>query len=156
MEKFEKAAVILGFLKDVNHLLKQGMKEMFRDYELTIPQLGVVHVLMKKEKAKVSEISDQLKLKDSTVSGILDRLEAQGLVERTRSKEDRRVVYVRLSDKFKALHSDLHNRMNEYVEILLSNAGEEELSKIIDGLGTLKRVLESNVGTGGGIREQNN
>ncbi|MEW6446691.1 MAG: MarR family transcriptional regulator [Bacillota bacterium] len=156
MEKCERGAVILSFLKDVNHLLKQGMKKVFRDYELTIPQLGVVHVLMKREKAKVSEISDQLKLKDSTVSGILDRLEAQGLVERTRSKEDRRVVYVRLSDKFKALHSDLHSRMNKYLEILLSSASEEELGKIIDGLGTLKKILESNVGTGGGIRERNN
>ncbi|MCL6559807.1 MAG: MarR family transcriptional regulator [Firmicutes bacterium] len=156
MDKLQKSALILSSLKDIHLLLKQGMKKVFRDYDLTIPQLGVVHVLMKKEKAKVSEIGNQLKLKDSTVSGILDRLEAQGLVERTRSKEDRRVVYVRLSDKFKVLHSDLHNRMNEYMEILLSNADEEELSKIIDGLGTLKRVLESNVGTGGGIREQNN
>jgi DNA-binding MarR family transcriptional regulator len=155
MGKFEKGAVILGSIKDINLLLKRGMKKVFCNYELTIPQLGVVSVLRKRGEAKVSEISEELKLKDSTVSGILDRLEAQGFVERTRSRDDRRVVYVRLSDKFKALYSDLHTKMNEYMDILLSNAGEEELNKIIDGLETLKKILENNI-TGGDVHEQNN
>ncbi|MEW6173900.1 MAG: MarR family transcriptional regulator, partial [Bacillota bacterium] len=134
-------------------LLKQGMKKVFHNTELTIPQLGVVSVLRKKGEAKVSEISEELKLKDSTVSGILDRLEAQGFVERTRSREDRRVVYVRLSDKFEALHGDLHAKMNDYMNILLSKAGEEELNRITEGLETLKKILENNINAGGDAHE---
>ncbi|MEW6193175.1 MAG: MarR family transcriptional regulator [Bacillota bacterium] len=155
MGKLEKGTAILRSLKDINLLLNQGMKKVFCHYELTIPQLGVVSVLRKKGEAKVSEISEELKLKDSTVSGILDRLEAQGFVERTRGKDDRRVVYVRLSNEFKALHGDLLAKLNEYMDVLLSNAGEEDLNKILDGLETLKKILENNV-AGGDVHEQNN
>ncbi|MEW6181747.1 MAG: MarR family transcriptional regulator [Bacillota bacterium] len=156
MGRFEKGAAIASLVKDINLLLRQGIKKVFHDTELTIPQLGVVIALRKKGEAKVSEISEELKLKDSTVSGILDRLEAQGFVERTRSREDRRVVYVRLSDKFETLHSDMHAKMNDYMTILLSKAGEEELDKITEGLETLKKILENNINTEGGANEQNN
>ncbi|WP_334109536.1 MarR family winged helix-turn-helix transcriptional regulator [Thermodesulfitimonas autotrophica] len=155
MTGFTKGAKVAALLREVNHLLRQEMRHLFRDAGFTFPQLSVIHVLRKRGRATVHEISAELKLKDSTVSGILDRLEGRGFVTRTRSEKDRRVVHVELTEKFAALHDDLHARVNEYMDAILSRAGEEELYKIVEGLTTLKRVLENNAVARGDTDGQN-
>ena len=47
----------------------------------------------------LSELSERIRAQNSTVTGIIDRMEREGLVVRARSSEDRRVVNIRLTDK---------------------------------------------------------
>lgn len=54
----------------------------------------VLYTLGKHGSMKLSDISEKLSISNSTISGIVDRLEKQKYVERIRSKEDRRVIYV--------------------------------------------------------------
>lgn len=151
MAAFAKGAKVAALLREVNHLLRQEMRHLLRDAGFTFPQLSVIHVLRRGGRATVHEISAALSLKDSTVSGILDRLERRGFITRTRSEKDRRVVYVELTGKFTALHDDLCARVSEYMDAILSRASEEELCKIIEGLTTLKRVLKDNAMARGDI-----
>lgn len=90
---------------------------------------------------KISELSSKLGLSNSTVSGIIDRLEKQEMVERARSKEDKRVVYVSLSPKSEEMRQDFHKRAEENIENILNKGTPEDLDKIIDGLNTLKTLL---------------
>lgn len=91
---------------------------------------------------KVSDLSQKLGLSNSTVSGIIDRLEKQGLVERTRSTEDRRVVYVSVTSKFKDTFQKHFKEAERKFEELISRASPEDLNKIIEGLESLKKILE--------------
>jgi DNA-binding MarR family transcriptional regulator len=90
---------------------------------------------------KVSELSERLGLTNSTVSGILDRLENQGLVERTRSKEDRRVVHVKVTDEFKKQSQKHFDEINKMIEQMMSKAAPEELDIILEGMNTLEKVI---------------
>ena len=47
----------------------------------------------------LSELSERIRAQNSTVTGIIDRMEREGLVVRARSNEDRRVVNIKLTDK---------------------------------------------------------
>jgi DNA-binding MarR family transcriptional regulator len=47
----------------------------------------------------LSELSERIRAQNSTVTGIIDRMEREALVVRTRSTEDRRVVHIKLTDK---------------------------------------------------------
>ncbi|MBU0984485.1 MAG: MarR family transcriptional regulator [candidate division Zixibacteria bacterium] len=60
--------------------------------ELTAPQLVCLGAVVAHEPLTVSGIAQQVYLSPSTVVGILDRLEARGLVRRERDTSDRRVV----------------------------------------------------------------
>jgi DNA-binding MarR family transcriptional regulator len=53
------------------------------------------------------ELSNMMNVKDSSVGRLLDRMERDGLVERVRSQEDRRIVLVQLSEKGKAYREEL-------------------------------------------------
>lgn len=121
--------------------LKRSMRKHYEDFGLTLPQSFVMGTLMKFGEMKISELSQKLNLSNSTVSGIVDRLEKQQWVERTRSEEDRRVVYVNVSPKFQAIHSGIDKKVEELFEELLSKGTPEEIDKILEGLSCLNDVL---------------
>ncbi|MCU0693785.1 MAG: MarR family transcriptional regulator [Polyangiaceae bacterium] len=76
-------------------------------YGLTGPQLTVVKMLESIGDMSLSELSDRIHAKNSTVTGIIDRMEGDGLVVRDRSQRDRRVVHIRLTPKGRALAADV-------------------------------------------------
>ncbi|MCP6657839.1 MarR family transcriptional regulator, partial [Klebsiella pneumoniae] len=67
------------------------------------PQLWTIKVVAGHGPIRVSDLARRLYLHNATVVGIIDRLEALGLVQRTRSREDRRVVMVDLTEDGKNL-----------------------------------------------------
>ena len=82
-------------------------KEVARSAELTGPQLTVLKVLEGLGDISLSELSERIRAQNSTVTGIIDRMEREGLVVRARSTEDRRVVHIRLTEKGARIARDI-------------------------------------------------
>ena len=76
-------------------------------YGLTGPQLAVVKMLEPVSRISLSELSAQIRARNSTVTGIIDRMEREGLVARKRSEADRRVVNIELTDKGRSLAQEI-------------------------------------------------
>ena len=74
-------------------------KELARRAELTGPQLTVLKMLEGVGDLSLTELSERIRAQNSTVTGIIDRMERENLVARARSSEDKRVVYIKLTDK---------------------------------------------------------
>ena len=127
---------------EVEKTLKHSMRKTFEDVGLTMPQCMVIGALIKSGEMKISELSNKVKLSNSTVSGIVDRLENQGLVVRTRSEEDRRTVFVKTTKKVEEIYNGIHKKVEESFENLLSLGTDEEMGKIVEGLNTLNRILK--------------
>jgi MarR family transcriptional regulator, organic hydroperoxide resistance regulator len=134
--------IISKLLRDVNSLVQDNFKEYFCEIGLTPPQIMVAGLLCNKKSMKISEISEKINLSNSTVSGIVDRLEKLDAVRRVRDEKDRRVVRVELTDEFEKINVDFHGKIKNYFESLLSNCNEEDCKKIVDGLETLRGVLQ--------------
>lgn len=128
----------------IMHAIKRDLTCKFQEVNLTAPQGMLIGVLARNKKMKVSDLSEQLQLSNSTVSGIIDRLEKQGLVERTRSDEDRRIVYVSITKKTEEEVMEHYKYAEKKLEDILGNASEKELDEILRGLSILEKVLERN------------
>jgi DNA-binding MarR family transcriptional regulator len=74
-------------------------KGLARQFGLTGPQLTVLKLLESLGDLSLSSLSDRIKAQNSTVTGIIDRMEREELVRRERSEADRRVVLIRLTTK---------------------------------------------------------
>jgi DNA-binding MarR family transcriptional regulator len=74
-------------------------KELARSVDLTGPQLTVLKMLEGLGDLSLSELSERIRAQNSTVTGIIDRMEQAGLVARVRSTEDRRVFKIKLTDR---------------------------------------------------------
>ncbi len=87
--------VILHIMRNLRH---SGM-ELLSEVELSYPQILLLYALLENEPCSISELSQRLRITQGVVSRMVERLVEKGIVERTRDKEDRRVVYVSLSQK---------------------------------------------------------
>ena len=142
MDEINSGIQVVRILKQLKEGIKLHMHQGFRDMNLTGPQGMLIGILAHEENIKISDLSEKLGLSNSTVSGIIDRLESQNLVERTRSSEDRRVVYVNVTENFRENFHQRFNKMEEIFQNILSKATEEERNKIIIGMETLQKVIE--------------
>src|SRR5208337_3966209 len=104
MLRKDECLEVIGLLKEVMVFFKHNMTKAFENSGLTVPQGLLLGELGKYGKMKIHDLGGRLSMTDSTVSGIVDRLEKQGIVERTRSLEDKRVVYVNFSHDYKEMH----------------------------------------------------
>ncbi|SPF42075.1 MarR family protein [Candidatus Desulfosporosinus infrequens] len=141
MENINDSAKVAKLFQEVMHLYKQSMSKVFEATGITAPQGMVLGVLSKEKTLKITELSSKLGLSNSTVSGIVDRLEKQGMVERKRSEQDKRVVYVDIANDFKEMHHNFHQRIEQKIEAAMSKGTPEELAKIFEGLDALKKLL---------------
>jgi DNA-binding MarR family transcriptional regulator len=72
-------------------------RKLLRDLGLTYPQYLVMLVLWERDGVSVSEIGERLFLDSATLTPLLKRIEALGLISRRRAHEDERQVIVSLS-----------------------------------------------------------
>lgn len=75
-----------------------------RSMGLTPPQFDVIAELGGTSGMSCGELAQSTLLAKASLTGILDRLEAKGLVERRRTPHDRRATHVRLTQKGETLH----------------------------------------------------
>ena len=85
------------------HAFNRFYKPMLDRLGLTYPQYLVMLVLWEQDGVAVKEIGERLFLDSGTLTPLLKRLEAAGLVKRTRSREDERQVIVALTAQGEAL-----------------------------------------------------
>ena len=78
-------------------------RKLLRDLELTYPQYLVMLVLWEREEVNVSDICERLFLETPTLTPLLKRLEANGLVRRRRLATDERQVIVTLTAAGRAM-----------------------------------------------------
>ncbi|MFP6683659.1 MAG: MarR family transcriptional regulator [Polyangiaceae bacterium] len=82
-------------------------KGLARQFGLTGPQLTVIKLLEQFGDLSLSSLSERIRANNSTVTGIIDRMERSELVQRERSASDRRMVHIRLTKKGHHLASQI-------------------------------------------------
>jgi DNA-binding MarR family transcriptional regulator len=120
-------------------------KELARRADLTGPQLTVVKILEQIGDLSLSELSERIRAQNSTVTGIIDRMEREGLVVRERSKEDRRVVYIRLTAKGRKLAEEIPVEPMEIFRNALECLSASETRELLKILGKVARHVREAV-----------
>lgn len=129
-------------IRQVDLKINQHINNEVKKIGFTVPQVALIKVLSRNEKMKLGDLSEEMNLANSTISGIVDRLEANGMVERIRCSEDKRVVYVALSKKGKAFAAQFRGIINEYFEGMFQGVSKEKIDVILKGLETLVKVID--------------
>jgi DNA-binding MarR family transcriptional regulator len=114
-------------------------KEQCARLGITATQLNVVKMLQTIGDLSLSELSRQLAATNSTVTGIVDRMVAAGLVAREQSADDRRVWKIRLTADGKALARKIDVAPWEILQSALAALPAAELEQLI---ATLSKIAE--------------
>lgn len=87
-------------------MMTKVYKPLLQALGLTYPQYLAMLVLWERDAITVGEISARLLTDPGSLTPLLKRLEADGLLDRVRSKEDERVVQLYLTERGKALQQE--------------------------------------------------
>ncbi|MBQ9476728.1 MAG: MarR family transcriptional regulator [Bacteroidales bacterium] len=94
-------------LYTASRLITQAYHPLLSEYGLTYPQYLVLLVLWEKDAQPVNDIARRLMLETNTVTPLLKRMEAEGILTRTPGKKDARQMIVSLTDKGSRLQDQL-------------------------------------------------
>lgn len=112
--------------------LRPGQKPA--DLELTLGQLDCLRAISRLETPSMSDLSRELQLPPSSVTGIVDRLVTLGKVQRESDPEDRRVVRVALTAKGRHDRDRYRRHRRERLGRALAALGDEELRALHSAL----------------------
>ena len=127
-------------LTTAQHSVFLKMTEKLSAFEITPVQYAVLYCLWENDKRSPKEIAERLKLENSTISGILERMEKKELIKRSISKEDRRFIQVILTKKGASLKEDVLATVEQVNNEVLSIFTAEECDQLKKILRTLAGV----------------
>jgi len=139
-----KSTMVAGIIDDIRrvfYVLAEHSRKVEYETGLTGPQLWVVKMLDGADSMKVTDLARRMHLHPATMVGILDRLEVKGLVKRTRSDKDRRVVHIIITDQGRALVRNSQEVAQGLLVKGLEPLAEEQVQVISEGLEQIVNIL---------------
>jgi DNA-binding MarR family transcriptional regulator len=117
-------------------------KEQCARHGITATQLNVLKLLQEIGDLSLSQLSRQMAARNSTITGIIDRMVAAELVEREQSEEDRRVWKIKLTKRGRAIASDVEVAPWDLLRQALGSLPQSDLERLIETLGVLATHVE--------------
>lgn len=114
-EKIERSMV------DLHDIYRKHATYIKTKYNVSSLEMEILQYIILDESKKMKEIGEHFKVKLSTLTSIIDKIERQRLVKRVNSREDRRVVYLEVSRKGLRLYNDY----SSYIKIVSQSMQEK-------------------------------
>ena len=117
-------------------------KEINKKYNVSAAQVNCLLALHEYGPLPPSQIAKMILVNSSTVTGIIDRLEQKGLVERQRISQDRRVITVQLTESGKTLAENAPSPIQQKIIDGLKKLNPQEIEHIVNALNMLTNMLD--------------
>ena len=121
--------------------IKRALDAKLAEYNLTASQYVVMSRLFEEEGIKHNELGVRLNMDNPTITGIVDRMERDGLLQRRRDKSDRRVVRLYLTDVGKELIQEIEHFARETDEEAWSGISATQRKETLKNLDIIWKNL---------------
>ncbi|MBN2191149.1 MAG: MarR family transcriptional regulator [Candidatus Aureabacteria bacterium] len=135
-----KHEALLNLLRTASVLSKKGDR-FFSEYGLTMSQFNLLMVLKYSGSACLtqSEIAERLLVNRANVTGLIDRLQKAGLVERTGDRKDRRHYFIMLTPKGGKILDKVEMSYDKEVDLIMEGVSVEEALRIIKAMEKIRK-----------------
>ncbi len=115
-------------------VIEQQLRSLFRkNFTVTLPQFDVLSELERAgQPLTMSQLSKELMVSNGNVTGVVDRLEKSGFVERNRAKHDRRIQYIQLTIKGGKEFNQMASQHEHWIADLFDNLSQDEMESLQD------------------------
>jgi DNA-binding MarR family transcriptional regulator len=137
-----KASIIDDFRASMAELKCVGSERMVR-LGISMAQLHVMHLLEGHGELAMSRLADMLDVSLSAATGLVDRVEERGFVERIRVPADRRVVLVRITPAGRQMLEDVEILRTALIEKVLDQLDETQLAGVATAMADLRMAVSS-------------
>lgn len=137
------------YLKSIRLLAEcmQGFErfsaDYVRQYGLTHAQFDIIATLGNTCGMSYKELGQKTLITKGTLTGVVERLEEKGLVQRQRCTRDKRSYFVRLTEAGEQVFQDVFPKLTGEGQKLFSAYGEDDFVRLETTLASLKKVIDS-------------
>lgn len=110
--------------------LRNRLGEFWNEHDLTESQFATLEALYHLGPLNHKEIAEKILKREANITHVVDNLERDGLVERERSQEDRRIVEVHLTDKGEERIGDVFPQFVDFLMDQLEGFPEEKKERL--------------------------
>ncbi|MDQ0340880.1 DNA-binding MarR family transcriptional regulator [Caldalkalibacillus uzonensis] len=143
----EQVVEIERELRYVSSIIKQKGREILANFPITPPQFVALQWLNEEGDMTIGELSNKMYLACSTTTDLVDRMEANDLVERVRDTNDRRVVRIHLKEKGRKIILDVLKARREYLASVLNSFSQEQVAELARSLELLHNEMKQEMET---------
>lgn len=124
-------------LRNISGIIKKNGRKILHQYPITSPQFIALQWVREKGDLTIGELSKKIGLAFSTTTDLVDRMEENALVERSRDQKDRRVVRVHILEKGEIIIKEVVKKRREYLGTVLASLSNEEMVEMNAALQSL-------------------
>jgi DNA-binding MarR family transcriptional regulator len=139
------AAIIADFRAAITTLKALSNERVLR-LGLSMAQLNILYTLKRCGEMPMSRLAEMLNVSLSNATGLIDRIEERGLVERTRVPEDRRIVMIRVTAAGERLLGELDVLSDELLRSVLGRLSPSELTAVGTAFTSIRDALSEVAG----------
>lgn len=132
---------IEALLRHVSVIIRKRGREILSSFGITPPQLNALLILIAEDGITMGELCSRMYLACSTATDLIDRMERNGLIERERDQNDRRVIRLRVKDPGRAVIEEVMKARKRYLGGVLRQVPEEEHDMLIKSLRDLYDIM---------------
>ena len=143
-----KAAIIADFRASMGELKCIGSERLVRQ-GISMTQLHVMHLLERHGEMTMSRLAEMIDVSDSNATGLIDRVEERGFVERTRVPADRRMVMVQLTPAGLQMLEETEQLREQVLRRVLDQLDPAQLAGVAKAMADLRDALAATL-TGSG------
>lgn len=133
-------ADVMKQLFGVLMLWRQRVSRVVASLEITLPQADLLRRLEPDTRMPMGQIAEALTCDASNVTGLVDRLEARGLIERLTLPHDRRIKAIALTKAGRIAREKFLKTLLDPPKAL-TRLDERDLKKLLDAFGILTNIL---------------
>jgi len=134
---------IMKLLRQIAREMDKHSKHIFESYNITVPQLICMREIYEHGPISLGALTKIVSLNNSTVTGIIDRLEKRNFVKRTRISKDRRQIHVEITDEGTQFIQQAPMPFQQRFMEKLNGLDEQTIRDILWALETLVELLGS-------------
>ena len=124
-------------LTGAQHRVFQILKKDLEKYDLTPIQYGVLRSIWSYGSKNPKDIAEKFGIENSTISGILERMENKGLLVRNIDSEDRRFIRIELTEAGRELEKPVNATVDAFNKRVLAPFSKEEVEMLREILGRI-------------------
>ncbi|GGA78126.1 MarR family winged helix-turn-helix transcriptional regulator [Ornithinibacillus halotolerans] len=114
--------------------IQEAIKHDISNQGMRTSDFSILEALYHKGRLTVREVSEAVLINTGSITYVIDKLEKKGLLERSNCKEDRRVVYIQITEEGKQLMDTIFPQHQQVIEELFDGIAEEDIETTINVL----------------------
>ncbi|MBB3273861.1 homoprotocatechuate degradation operon regulator HpaR [Pseudomonas monteilii] len=115
-------------------------RPLLNEHDLTEQQWRVIRILKQHSELENYQLAELACILKPSMTGVLGRLERDGLVRRQKAAQDQRRVFVTLTERGEACFASMKEGMEANYQKIQAQFGEEKLQQLMGLLNDLKRI----------------